>query len=249
MDEPTLGFISYRRHAICNPYSLEQLDRTLAFTDLRPGDRAADLGCGNGFVASHMAARHGLDVTAVERNPGMAALAREAAGRPRPQGAMAVIEGAAGDYLARGEAHRLLSVLGAVNLLPGLRTPTEVMTALAPSVAAGGWLLWGDPFWKAPPGPRLEAIFGANYTSLAGWIAAGEAAGLSPRHVAVSADADWEEFFWRMNDSLEDWAAENPAHNLAASVRARATLLRTVYLEEGRERMGFGLYLFRRPAA
>jgi SAM-dependent methyltransferase len=249
MDEPTLGFISYRRHAICNPYSLDQLDRTLAFTDLRPGDRAADLGCGNGFVAAHMAVRHGLYVTAVERNPDLAALAREKAASDLGAGALTVVDGDADAYLASAGAHRLLCVMGAVNLLPGLSKPAAVMAALAPAIQPGGWLLWADPFWKAPPGPRLEAVFGAHYRDLAGWVAAGEAAGFSPRHVAVSADAEWEAFFWTMNSSLEDWAAENPQHRMTASVTARAALLRSIYLEEGRERMGFGLYLFRRSAA
>ena len=126
----------------------------------------------------------------------------------------------------------------------------EVMAALAPSIAPGGWLLWGDPFWKAPPGPRLDAVFGAaRYATLAGWVAAGEAAGLEPRYTATSAEADWEEFFWRMNASLEDWAREHADDPGSTALRQRAALLRSVYLEEGREGVGFGLYLFRRPFA
>jgi hypothetical protein len=93
-------------------------------------------------------------------------------------------------------------------------------------------------------------VFGAaRYATLAGWVAAGEAAGLEPRYTAVSAEADWEEFFWRMNASLEDWAREHADDPGAAVLRQRAALLRSVHLEEGREGMGFGLYLFRRPLA
>lgn len=247
MDQPTIGYLSYRRHRICNPYSFEQLGRTLDFADLKPGDKAADLGCGNGVVSAWMTARHGLDLTAVERYPAVAELAREAAAAPRPQGRMQVVEGAAGDYLARAGEHRLLCALGAVDLLAGLHRPGETMAALAPHIAPGGWLLWGDPFWRTPPTERLAAVFGAErYASLAGWVAAGEAAGLSVRHVAVSADADWEEFFWRMNASLEDWAEENAGTPDAAAIRFRAAVTRTLFLEEGREAMGFGLYLFRK---
>lgn len=246
MDEPTLGFISFRRHEICNPCSLEQLDRTLSFADLRPGDRACDLGSGNGFVAAHLASSHGLDVTAVERNPDLADTARSRADN-LGAGSLTVVDGVADAYLAHGGVHRLLCVMGAVNLLPGLTEPAATMAALTPAIAPGGWLLWADPFWKAPPGPQLETVFGAHYCDLPGWVAAGEAAGLQPRYVAVSADAEWESFFWTMNGSLEDWAAENPDHRLTGSVLARAALLRSLFLGEGRERMGFGLYLFRRP--
>jgi len=250
MDQSTIGLISYRRHRICNPFSFDQLGRTLGFADLQPGDRAADLGCGNGVVSAWMADRHDLDLTAVERYPPVAELARQTIAEPRSRGRVRIVEGPAGDYLAGAWEHRLLSVLGAVDLLPGLHKPAEVMIALAPSIAPGGWLLWGDPFWRTPPSERLAAVFGAErYATLPGWVAAGEAAGLSVRHVAVSADADWEEFFWRMNASLEDWAEEHAGSPDAAAIRFRAAVTRSLFLEEGREAMGFGLYLFRKPRA
>jgi SAM-dependent methyltransferase len=248
MDQATIGYVSYRWHRICNPYSLDQLGRVLAFTDLKPGETACDLGCGNGYVTTWMAERLGLHITALERFAPVAELARAAAARPLGQGGVTVIEGRAPPYLAEAGEHRLVAAIGAIDLFPGLVRPAEVMAALAPSIAPGGWLLWGDPFWKATPGPRLDTVFGAaRYETLAGWIAAGEAAGLQPRYTAVSTEADWEEFFWRMNASLEDWAAETPDDPGAASLRARAALLRSIYLEEGREGMGFGLDLFRRP--
>jgi SAM-dependent methyltransferase len=246
MDQATIGYVSYRWHRICNHYSLGQLGRVLDFTDLKPGDRACDLGCGNGYVAVWMAERLGLEITALERFAAVAELARQAASRPLARGRVAVVEGRAPAYLAEAGAHRLVSAIGAIDLFPDLVRPAEMMAALAPSVAPGGWLLWGDPFWKIPPSPRLDSVFGAaRYADLSGWVAAGEAAGLEPRYTAVSTEADWEEFFWRMNASLEDWAAEHPAD--AGALRKRAAMLRSIYLEEGREGMGFGLYLFRRP--
>lgn len=243
-----IGYLSYRRHQICNPFSLPQLERTLAYADLNPADRAADLGSGNGFVAAWIAERFGLQMSAVERHDATAALAREAAARVQAPGRMDVIEGYAQDYLAGAGEHRLISVLGALDILPGMKSPAEVMQALVPHISPGGWLLWGDPFWRGTPSPRLTAILAAErFTDLPGWAAAGESAGLVPHHMAVSTDADWEEFVWRMNASLEDWAAENPTSPDAPMIRQRAAILRSLYLEEGRDVMGFGLYLFRRP--
>lgn len=249
MDLPTIMHVSYHRHRISNPYSLDQLERTLDYADLKPGDRAADLGCGNAFASAWMAERYGLDLTAVERFAATAALARETAARPLAQGRINLVEGAAHDYLAGAGEHRLVALLGPSEVIPGLTTPAEVMAALASSIAPGGWLLWGDLFWKAPPGPMTRAVYSPErYATLAGWLAAGEAAGLSPRHAAVSAEADWEEFVWRMNASLEDWAASAPPET-AAVLRMRAAGVRKLYLEEGREGVGFGLFLFQRPAA
>src|SRR5690606_24849461 len=83
-----LNVVAYSRLGLCNPLGEAALDAALDLTDLAPGDRAADLGCGNGVVALRLAER-GLAVEAVERNPAMAEVAAariaaaEAAGRPR----------------------------------------------------------------------------------------------------------------------------------------------------------------------
>ena len=249
MDRSTIMYASYRWHHICNPFSFEQLDRTLSYADLKPGDRAVDLGCGNAVVAAWMAERHGLDLTGVECAPGMAQLARRTAALPRAQGHVEIVEETAQAYLARAGEHRLVSLMGTVDLLPGLQRPADIMAALKPSIAPGGWLLWGDPFWKKPPGPRITAAFSAErFDTLAGWMAAGEAAGLIPTYAAVSEDAEWEEFVWRMNASLEAWADENGPSAEASAIRQRARMARQLYLEEGRDGVGFGLYLFRRPS-
>jgi trans-aconitate methyltransferase len=250
MDQATIGYVSYRWHHICNPFSLDQLARTLAYADLKPGDRAVDIGCGNAVVAAWMADRYGLQLTGLERYPAMADLARQTAAKPRSQGEMEIIEGPARDYLAQAGQHRLVSMIGAVDVIPGLRRPTDIITALMPSIAPGGWLLWGDPFWKTPPSPRVTAAFAAErFDTLAGWMAAGQAAGLTPHYAAVSTEADWEEFIWRMSASLEAWAEEHGPSDAAVAVRQRAAMSRALYLEEGREGVGFGLYLFRRPIA
>lgn len=247
MDPTELAYVSYRWHQICNPYSLPQLERTLSYTDLKPGDRAADLGSGNGFTACWMAERYGLDQVAVERYTPVADLARAAAAKPRPQGQVTVVETTAQDYLKDAGRHRMISVLGAIDLLPGLNGPSEVMSALAESIEPGGWLLWGDLFWLGEPSPKITVAFAVErFCSLTGWIAAGEAAGLTPHHVATSTHTEWEEFVWRMNSSIEDYAETAPPP-IAAGLRLRAKTIRDVYLEEGREVMGFGLFLFRKP--
>lgn len=249
MDNAQLMYVSYRWHRIANPCSLEQIERVLDFADLAPGDKAADLGCGNGLVSGWMAERWGLDLAAVERAPEMAALARAELSRPLGRGRARLVEASAHEYLAEAGEHRLIALLGPSEVFPDLRTPAQQIKALAPSLAPGGWLMWGDVFWKQPPGPRLAALYAPDrYESLAGWAAAGESAGLTPHYAAVSGEPDWETFIWKMNASLEAWGVEGPSES-AAAARQRAAALRDLYLNEGRETVGFVVFLFRRPVA
>ena len=51
-----------------------------------------------------------------------------------------------------------------------------------------------------------------------------------------------------MNAALEAWGAEGPPES-AAAARQRAAALRDLYLNEGRETVGFVVFLFRRSVA
>ena len=47
--------------------------------------------------------------------------------------------------------------------------------------------------------------------------------------------------------SVEDWIAENPDDPEAPAFKAQIGFMRTLYEEEVRDTLGFGLYLFRNP--
>lgn len=242
-------YLAYRRHRICNPYSFDLLERTLAFAHLLPGDRAFDLGCGNAVVAGWLAERYGLEVKAVERFEPVAEMARETAAAVKGPGSVDVVVSAAAPFLAQAGACRLLVAIGTVNLLPDAREPADVFRALKASIEPGGYLLWGDPFWKKGPSERLKAVFAnERYQTHPAYVAAGEAAGLTPLTATVSSEQDWDDYSWRMNASVEDWAAENPDDPDVPAFRAQIAMMRTLYLEEARDTLGFGLYLFRNPA-
>jgi SAM-dependent methyltransferase len=56
-------------------------ERLLARCDVTPGQRALDLGCGTGYTATLLAARHHVWVTALDLNPALVRRSRERAAR------------------------------------------------------------------------------------------------------------------------------------------------------------------------
>jgi SAM-dependent methyltransferase len=248
MDAGESSAIHYATHHFCNPLAPETLDRALAFVELAPGDAAVDLGCGNGMVALHLAERLGLAVEAVDIAPQMLALARARVGERGAPGSVTLREASADAVLSEGRRWKLVLATGSWGLVDGRPEPERILARLAEAAESGGYVLWGDPFLKAPPEARLAMLLqAADFRPHAEYVSIGEAAGLEPVYAAVSTDQDWDEYAWRIHHNTVAWARSNPDHPEAAAQVQRAQMMLTLHLEEGRQALGFGLYLFRKP--
>lgn len=246
MNTSKLALVGYGGEGLGTPISEQTLHRMLDAADPPTGGSALDLGCGCGQGAALLAAR-GLRVTAVERHAAVAEAARvrtQALG-PRVQ----VICAEASDVDAAA-GHDLVVALGAGALVGRDAEPAQVLAFLAERTRPGGRVLWGETFWRRAPSPLLHAVAGAagRYGSHADYVRAGLAAGLVPLHAGESSQAEWDDYVFRYVRALELYAAANPDDPDAEPMRNRGRAWRDLYLAEAREVMGFGLYLFGRPA-
>ena len=244
MDLLQLSAIAHANHHFSSPVSPEMLDRVLALSGIERGWRTADLGCGPAAMALHLAEHYGVQVEAVDRSPIMLDLAKgRLQGHPRVSFTLAE----SADWLAKTQPCDLLMAVGAGMLVEGATSNAQQLKALAKAVKPGGRLLWGETFWKKPPSDMLRAATGpvaALYASHADYVMAGEEAGLTPLYAAVSSDQDWDEYAWRYASAVETFAQSHADDPGAAAMRQRIAGWRRMYLAEGRETLGFGLYLF-----
>jgi len=244
VDAARLNLIAYGGEGFGTPLFPETLDRVLDATDLRPGDRALDLGCGHGQMALRLA-RRGMIVEAVERHAivAEAACLRTADAAP---GSVTVHVGDAGRFLDQSAPARLVSAVGAGGLAGGRAEPAAVLARLASAVEPGGWLSWGETFWRTPPSPRLQltADVSGAYRGHADYVRAGVEAGLTPMAAVESSRAEWDDYVFRYVAAVERHAAAHPADPDTPALVDRARAWRDLYLDEAREVMGFGLYLF-----
>lgn len=241
--------IAYEAMGFCNPLSPATLDRTLAWARLKPGLRTLDLGCGNGAMSVHLAETYGLTVDALERSPAVFDIAsRRLAGRGAP-GQVALHNVDSRDFLKGAEPYDLLVAVGASGIVEGAPEPQAIIEALKPHVKPGGLMLWADPYWKAEPDPAFVAMIAgyAAYTTHAGNIDAGQATGLELWYAGASPEHEWDDCMYSMYAAAQQWLADHPDDPEAADVRARNEMQRAAYQTYGRDTLGFGLYLFRRP--
>jgi ubiquinone/menaquinone biosynthesis C-methylase UbiE len=249
MDHLKLSLVAHSSHHFSSPVSPETLDRVLALSGVERGWRVTDLGCGPASMALHLAERYGVDVEAVDRSAIMLDLARARAADHAVGARLSFRQAESADWLRAAEPCDLLMVVGAGLVVPDAADNAAQLKAMAGKLRPGGRLLWGETFWKAEPSAVLKAGIGptaALYASHADYVAAGEAAGLTPLYAAVSSDQDWDEYAWRYSTAVEAYAAERPDDAEAQAMRARIQAWRRLYLAEGRRVMGFGLYLFRK---
>jgi hypothetical protein len=201
-------------------------------------------------MALHLAERWGLQVKAVDRSPVMIEEARRRLDGRGPPGAVDLHRASSIDFLARGGEADLVVAIGAVALTAGDQGAAAVLKTLAASVRPGGSLLWGETHWKREPSDMLRLLLGATvsaYASHAEYVRAGEAADLLPIYAATSSEQEWDEYTFRYTTALENHLRDHPEDPDAPEIRNRATGWRALYLQEGRDAMGFGLYLFRKP--
>ena len=248
MDPHRSVLIAYAAMEVCNPVSLDLIDRALSVASIAPGARTLDLGCGTAAMSIHLAQAFDLRVDALERSPAVCAIA---AAKIESQSAadrviLHNVESAA--FLKAAEPYDLLVCAGASRVVSDSHEPAAILAALAPHVRPGGFVLWADPYWKTTPNPALAAMVGqyATYRSHAENIAAGEGAGMTCWYAGASSEQDWDDYSWRITAANLAWLDANPEHPDAAGVRQHIDFMRGVYLSFGREALGFGVYLFRK---
>ncbi len=246
MDGGEFSALTYATHRFCNPFSPEMLERTMALCPLPPGAEGMDLGCGNGLVSLHLAETRALAMEAVDVSPHMLALARERIGGRGTPGSVTLREASADAVLSEGRRWPLVVATGSWGLVEGRPEPERILTRLRDAAEPGGYVLWGDPFLRREPPARLGMLLqSADYRPHAEYVAIGEAAGMTCLYAAVSSEADWDEYAWRIWANTLTWAEASPEHPDRVAVLGRASMMRTIHLEEGRETLAFGLYLFR----
>jgi ubiquinone/menaquinone biosynthesis C-methylase UbiE len=249
MDLLKLSAVAHSNHHFSSPVSVEMLDRVLAVSGLAHGWRVIDIGCGPATMALHLADRYGAQVEAVDRSAIMLDLAKERLKAHPARDRVSFHQAESMDYLATAYPCDLLVSVGAGVLVPDAQDNAAQLKALAQAVKPGGRILWGESFWKKTPSDMMRGAVGpvaALYASHADYVHAGEAAGLTPLYAAVSSDQDWDEYAWRYSTAVEAHAEANPGPE-AAEMRARIAGWRRLYLAEGRDTLGFGLYLFGKP--
>lgn len=248
MNRHKFSAIAHRDHDYCNPVAAAKIERMLDLLPLQTDAKVLDLGCGRGGLALRIIDRFQAEVTAIDISSPMLDAARERAECCGALPRLRLLKLDIAEYRPEPASFDLTVMLGGGGIAGGF---AGICGRLAQCTRPGGYVLIGDGFWVKAPAAEYVAHLGAvadEFLDHRGNVQAGIDAGLIPLHAVVASADEWDEYEWKYSRSIERYALEQPADPDVAPMLERIRRWRDAYLRWGRDTLGFGMYLFHRPA-
>ncbi|SDZ94813.1 SAM-dependent methyltransferase [Rubrimonas cliftonensis] len=217
--------------------TLERMIAALGFAPYAGPTRAADLGCGSGATALHLAEAYGADVLAVDfAEPFVARLAERLAEAPPARGAVSPHRG---DMLAPPVAPGALDLIVSEGAAYNVGFATA-MKAWRPLVRAGGGLVVSECVWFGARRPPEAAAFWAEaypeMGSISDAVAKAEAGGWRLKAAERLAPEVWWTSYYdplaARCDALEP-GADGVLKAVIAETRAEMALFRATSADWG----------------
>lgn len=217
---------------ILNPISPEKLWRAAEYAGLRDGLSVLDIGSGKGAMLRQWAQKWHITATGVEPNPAFVRAARALAEEQRVAQHLTFWEGNALDFVPDAGGYDVLTCLGAPFAIGSF---SEAASWMAAQTKAGGSVIMGDVYLKAPAPAEAQGQWWASEPTLAEKVAQFNAAGLELIGLTTSSTADWDHYSSLMWSAVSRWAAESPDHPDRAEVLQKVREGRANYLRWERE--------------
>lgn len=250
MNRAEFSYIAHQTHDYCNPISAIKVERLLDMLDLTAAARVVDFGAGKCELLIRLVERFGVEATAIEPERLFADEARRRSlGRISAE-RLQVHEQTAEAFLCE-HPHARFAAAACVGASHAFGEFSATLDALTDRVDPGGWLIIGEGYWKQPPSREyLEALGGSEseLTTHANNVQRAVDKGLIPMWASTASDDDWDDYEWRYSASIEAHASQHPDDPDTPARLERIRRWRTAYLAWGRDTLGFGLYLFRKPS-
>ena len=247
MDKWKFYAVTHRDHVIMNPLSSEALDEVLNLASIPANARVLDIGCGKGELLIRLARLGTKTGIGVELSPYTAREGRERVRSLAPKANITIVEEDGATFAAQAESFDVTTCLGASWIFGGHR---GTLHALARWTRPGGLVLVAEPFWRIPPPPEYLAsqqLRSDEFGSHASNVTDGVAEGLIPLFARAAEATEWDRYEGLQWHAAEEWAGQNPCDPDRVEILRKMRENRDAFLRWGREALGDGLYLFRKP--
>lgn len=239
-----LSEIGHRLHKHLNPVPDRVHAEVLEIVRPDASWRVLDLACGKAELLVRIAERYGARATGIDRSRAHVDDAKRRAASAGVQLDLRVAD--VREVELEPRSNDLTICIGACTLFD---TQSATLARIAELTKDGGTVMFGASYWRAPPRTALIEHLGVDEdwcADYSGTIARGVALGLEPLCARVAEQDALDAYEWLYRSSVARWLRENPGHpHHADAAEANRKGLR-MFLDGGREALGFGVFVFRR---
>ncbi len=243
MDIPRIFNVTESAHRIHNPFTPEKLATLGAALRLEPETRVLDLGSGSGEMLCTWARDYRIRGIGVDKSR---LFSRQATQRAEELGVADRVEFVHDDAAGYAAAEKvgLAACLGATWIGGGVAGTVDL---LARSLARGGIILIGEPYWLRLP-PTEDAARGclaasiSDFLLLPGLLASFRDLGYDVVEMVLADQDGWDRYEAAKWLTMRRWLDANPGDELATEIRAQLNSEPERYATYTREYLGWGVF-------
>lgn len=228
-------------HRIHNPFTDEQLATLGRVLRLAPGSRLLDLASGSGELLCTWARDHGSTGTGVDISTVFTAAARERAVELGVADRVTFVHDDAAGFVA-AEPVAVACCLGATWIGGGF---DGTVALLRRSLAAGGVIVVGEPYWRREPAAEVVAGCGVGpdeeFRMLPDLLRRVGELGYDVVELVVADQEGWDRYEAAQWHNIRDWLVANSDDELAAELRAELATGPERYARYRREYLGWAV--------
>lgn len=239
--------ITHRDHEFCNPTSNAKIDEFVALLPLARGARVLDVACGKAELLMRVVRAFDARGVGVDLSPWEVPVARERVAARGLDETIEIVEADGAEHPVEPGSFDLAMCIGASWIWNGFRPTLE---ALAAAVGPGGLVASGEPFCARPVTPAYRAAepeLAPTLVAHADNVRIARDVGLDLLYSIVSNADDWDRYEHLQTRAAELYAVENPDDPDVETLLARRRREDDVFLNWGRDQLGWAIYLFRVP--
>jgi len=234
-----------------SPTSEERMTGYIESFELSAGQRVFDVGCGCGEVLIRLHERYEIQGIGIDSSTmHIAEAKRRAAGRVEDS-AIRFVEADARSFDVAPDSIDLVICMGASHAFGlGADACENAIRQMVPLARPGGLLLLGEGYMKQPAPEEYRKLLGESMPdemTNASNVETGQKFGLIPLAAWTSSEQEWDDFEWNYQRIIEKKALENPDDKEVQQKLAHRREWINAYLKWGKETLGYGTYLFKKP--
>ncbi|MDQ7024718.1 MAG: class I SAM-dependent methyltransferase [Anaerolineae bacterium] len=242
MDKSKYDMIAHTELKYVSPLRTVMVEEVAELMRLAPATNIIDVGCAKAEILLHMADLCQVSAVGIDTSPQFLEIAKQEIAQRAPAADITLYATPVSEYKSELEIYDAAMCVNSSGLYGDYDKALAEITKLA---KPGGMVIMGDYYWRTQANAGIQSFTVTH--DYKGAVDSGIKQGLTALYATVCTPLDIDRYAWLQSYSIEMYAVENPDDPDVPAMLERSRQLRDEFIQYGRDALGFGLFLFRKP--